>query len=99
MELTEDASVSDEVMENLIRLKETKPVEYVAELKTLGRHQERKNFCKETVYFYTIYITDYLEHSLQDMRKSGKLKKGKKTIHRKKDQYDNSIWEYSGELN
>ena len=99
MELTEDASVSDEVMENLIRLKETKPVEYVTELKVLGRHQERKNFCMETVYFYTIYCIDYLEHSLQDMRISGKLKKGRKTIHRKKDQYDDSVWQYMGELN
>ena len=32
------------------------------------------------------------------MRKSGKLKKGKKTIHRKKDQFDDTIWEYAGEL-
>ena len=99
MELTTDASVSDEVMENLIKLKETKPVEYVAELKSLSRHQERKNFCKDTVYFYTIYCIDYLERSLEEMRISGKLKKGRKTIHRKKDQYDESVWQYMGELN
>ena len=78
MDLTEDASVSDDIMENLIRLKETDPIAYVAELKSLGRHQERKNYCKETVYFYSIFVIDYLEPQLESLLKQGKLKKGKK---------------------
>ena len=99
MALTEDAPVSDEIMENLIRLKETDPVSYVAELKALGRHQERKNYCMETVYFYSIYIVDYLEPSLEDLRRERRLQPGKKTIRRRKDKHDDSIWEYVGELN
>ena len=50
---------------------------YAAALKILGKDEERKNYCYETRGAFTIYVIDYFEPMLEELRASGKLKKGK----------------------
>lgn len=50
---------------------------YCNALKDMGRYEE---YYYESVDNYTFYILDYLQPKLEELRRNGKLKKGKKQI-------------------
>ena len=49
-------------------VKTTYPSIYLVALKQMGRHEERKQFCRDSVDYYTQYIVEYLEPMLIEMR-------------------------------
>ena len=59
-------------MENfLLFSKQHDPVSYLAQLKVLGRDQEREDFmnsCKESCKQFTIYVVGYLEPWFDELR-------------------------------
>ncbi len=75
-------------------LKEESQGDYAAVLKLMGRYEDRKQFCKESIEYYTIYIVDYFEPWLDELRSQGKLKMGDKRIKRNYGDWCN----YKGEL-
>ena len=46
---------------------------YAAALKILGKDEERKNYCLERYGLFTVYVIEYFEPMLEELRAAGKL--------------------------
>ena len=63
----------EQIEESLPYLKEETPFAACAALKTLGKDKERRSYCMDSLDLFTIYVIEYFEPMLEELRAAGKL--------------------------